>query len=188
MPSRFRRFCCSELKEYKIYDRAVMGVRRSESVRRAARYKEPEECSVYNAKEKVKAYYPILYWTNEDVERFIKERNIKCHPLYYDEEGNFHVERRLGCLGCPLQSDGGLAAYKEYPKLLKSHIKAYQKFLDSHTTTKFYQLVRGCAYHAFYYRLFCRTTEKYLTDIDGGLFPELAIDPKKFIQDYFGID
>ena len=31
LPSRFARFCCQELKEYKVRDVAVMGVRRSES-------------------------------------------------------------------------------------------------------------------------------------------------------------
>lgn len=82
-PSRHSRFCCSILKEYKICDRAIQGIRRSESRNRAERYKEPERCRVYSAKEKVKQYLPILEWTDRDVEEFIKERNIKCHPLYY---------------------------------------------------------------------------------------------------------
>lgn len=46
-PTRFRRFCCEHLKEYKILDNAVQGVRREESTRRAARYKEPIVCRVY---------------------------------------------------------------------------------------------------------------------------------------------
>ena len=82
-PNRRSRFCCSELKEYKICDRAIQGIRRSESRKRAENYKEPETCRVYSAKEKVKVYLPILEWTDQDVEEFIKERNIKCHPLYY---------------------------------------------------------------------------------------------------------
>ena len=82
-PNRFQRFCCSVLKEYKVCDRAIQGIRRSESRKRAEKYKEPEVCRVYSAKEKVKVYLPILEWTDQDVEEFIKERNIKCHPLYY---------------------------------------------------------------------------------------------------------
>ena len=35
LPSRFARFCCQELKEYKVRDVAVIGVRRSESKKRA---------------------------------------------------------------------------------------------------------------------------------------------------------
>lgn len=28
-------------------------------------------------------FLPILNWTNEDVEEFVTERGIECHPLYY---------------------------------------------------------------------------------------------------------
>lgn len=94
-PSRFSRFCCSILKEYKICDRAIQGIRRSESKKRAERYKEPERCRVYSAKEKVKQYLPILEWTDDDVVEFIKERNIKCHPLYYMGGGNLMLPNGL---------------------------------------------------------------------------------------------
>ena len=94
-PNRFQRFCCSVLKEYKICDRAVQGIRRSESRKRAENYKEPEVCRVYSAKEKVKVYLPILEWTDQDVEEFIKERNIKCHPLYYSGGGNLMLPKGL---------------------------------------------------------------------------------------------
>lgn len=77
-PSRFRRHCCEVLKEYKVLDYAVVGIRRSESVKRAQRYKEPEICRVYNSKEKVRQYLPILEWTDKDVEDFILIRGIKC--------------------------------------------------------------------------------------------------------------
>lgn len=75
MPTRRARFCCSELKEYKILDRAIQGIRRCESTARAKRYKEPEYCRVYRKGEKTKVYLPILDWTDKDVERFIRERD-----------------------------------------------------------------------------------------------------------------
>ena len=59
-PSRFKRFCCTMLKEYKIHDRVILGIRREESNARANRYKEPERCRVYTSKEKVRQYFPIL--------------------------------------------------------------------------------------------------------------------------------
>ena len=93
-PSRVSRWCCSILKEYKICDRAIQGIRRSESKKRAERYKEPEICREYSAREKVKVYLPILEWTDEDVAEFIKERNIKCHPLYY-RGGNLMLPKGL---------------------------------------------------------------------------------------------
>lgn len=171
MPSRFRRFCCSDLKEYKVYDRAIQGIRRCESIKRAKRYNEPEECRVYPNKQKVRIYFPILEWTDADVEKFIKMRNIKCAPVYYDESGNFHVERRLGCIGCPLKSDVGLSDYEKYPKLLKVHIKAYQKYLDSNKDNKFPKFLNGSAYNGFFYRLFCRSTEEYIMRIGGAYSP-----------------
>ena len=117
-PSRFSRECCSVLKEYKICDRAIQGIRRSESKKRAKRYKEPEECRVYSKKEKVKIYLPILEWTDQDIEEFIKERDIKCHPLYY-RGGQFDVNQRLGCMGCPLASrKKRIQFFKENPKWL----------------------------------------------------------------------
>ena len=88
LPTRFSRFCCKELKEYKVQDVAVMGVRRSESTKRAARYSEPTECRFYGSKKvHVEAVYPILEWTNEDVAEFIADRKIKCAPIYYDMGG-----------------------------------------------------------------------------------------------------
>ena len=60
-PNRMRRFCCELIKEYKIHNTIVMGVRRAESRKRAERYKEPSECRLYSNKtEHVDAIYPIL--------------------------------------------------------------------------------------------------------------------------------
>lgn len=47
MPNRTHRFCCQKLKEYKILDKSVIGVRKAESAKRAKRYTELTECRVY---------------------------------------------------------------------------------------------------------------------------------------------
>lgn len=47
LPTRWRRFCCGYLKEYRTGDRIVLGVRKSESGMRAKRYDEPEVCRKY---------------------------------------------------------------------------------------------------------------------------------------------
>lgn len=189
-PTRRARFCCEVLKEYKVLDRAIQGIRRSESTARAKRYKEPEVCRVYSAKEKVRVYLPILDWTDDDVVRFIEERSIKCHPLYYDKPillDGFHVERRLGCIGCPMQSDNGKSDFLKYPTMLKAWIRAGKKYIENHTNSnakrKFLNEY-GIAYH----NLFSKSYEDFLTQTTGGLFPETAIDPKKFLEDYFKID
>lgn len=159
-PSRWMRFCCKYLKEYKVHDRAVLGIRREESVARAKRYHEPEECRIYPKGEKARVYYPILEWTNEDVERFIQERGIKCHPHYYDENGMFHVERRVGCIGCPLQSDKGKADFKKYPKMLKAWVKAYKTWLETHPDTKSAKTFSS-VYDAVYMKLFCKNMAEF---------------------------
>ena len=123
-PSKFVRFCCSVLKEYKILDYVVLGIRKSESVKRAKRYTEPEICRVYSKKEKVRQYFPILDFTNDDVSDFIQERGIKCHPLYYDEQGCFHPERRLGCMACPLiYRKNRLKEFKKNPAMVKLYLR-----------------------------------------------------------------
>ena len=160
-PSRFARFCCSELKEYKICDRAIQGIRRSESRKRAEIYKEPEMCRVYSAKEKVKVYLPILEWTDQDVEEFIQERDIKCHPLYY-RDGQFDVTKRLGCMGCPLASQKKrIQEFKDNPKLLKAWIRAGQKYYKSEK----YQNGKSKhkfkdAFEAMGYMLYCDSIEQ----------------------------
>lgn len=185
-PSRFARFCCEILKEYKVYDRAIQGIRRCESTARAKRYKEPEMCRVYSKDEKVRIYLPILEWSDEDVATFIRDRNIKCAPVYYDEGGEFHVERRLGCLGCPLRSDNGLGDYKQYPRLFKQVVRAKQRFYDTHPNVG-----KGFGrnvYDSFYFQFFCKTMDDYQVAKTGGLFPDQAIDTKKVLEEYFGIE
>lgn len=75
-PSRFSRFCCSKLKEYKVCDIAIHGIRRSESRARAERYHEPQECRIYNKNknQRVSVFLPILEWTDEDVAEYIEDR------------------------------------------------------------------------------------------------------------------
>lgn len=184
-PSRFSRFCCQVLKEYKILDRAIQGIRRCESIKRRDRYKEPEICRVYGKNQKVKIYLPILDWTDKDVERFVSERGVKCHPLYYDEQGIFHVERRLGCIGCPLKSDVGKAEYKKYPKMLKLRIRSHQRYIDSHPRSKATEYF-GNAYNATFFQLFCNTLEEYRMKTETDLFGR-TLDTKEFLEDYFGI-
>lgn len=187
IPTRRARFCCSELKEYKVLDRAIQGIRRSESNARKERYKEPEICRVYGKDKKVKVYLPLLDWTDEDVARFVAERNIKCHPLYYDEQGIFHVERRLGCIGCPMKSDNGKGDFKKYPKMLKALIKSAQRFLDTHPQCSSQKKFSGNAYNLVFQDLFCDSYDDYVTKMSTDLWGG-QLDAKQFLEEYFKIE
>ena len=185
-PSRYARFCCSFLKEYKVCDRAIQGIRRSESRNRAERYKEPEMCRVYSAKEKVKVYLPILEWTDQDVAEFIKERNIKCHPLYY-RGGQFDVTKRLGCIGCPLQSrKKRIQEFRDNPKMLKAWIRAGQKYFlsDKYQKGKSYFKFKD-AFESMGYQLYCDNIEQF-KEKTYGMFGDF--DWKEFLQKEFKID
>lgn len=187
IPTRRARFCCSELKEYKVLDRAIQGIRRSESIKRRDRYKEPELCRVYGKDEKVKIYLPILDWTDADVARFISEQKIQCHPLYYDEQGNFHPERRLGCIGCPLKSDNGKADYKRYPKMVTRLVKVTQQFLNTHPDCSSQKKFSGSAYNLIFHNLFCESYEDYLTKMSVDLWGG-QLNTKQFLEQYFNIN
>ena len=186
-PSRVSRWCCSVLKEYKVCDRAIQGIRRSESRNRAERYKEPERCRVYSAKEKVKQYLPILEWTDQDVEEFIKERNIKCHPLYY-MGGEFDVTKRLGCMGCPLASrKKRIQFFKDNPRWLKAWIRAGQKRYTSEKYQNGKAKVKfNDAFEAMGYLLYCDNMEDFKEKTYSMLFG--YFDWKEFLQKEFNID
>lgn len=184
-PSRFVRFCCSELKEYKILDRCIIGVRKDESVARSKRYNEPTKCLFYGSKkEHVEAFYPILEWTCEDIAEFITCRGIKCHPLYYDEHGLFRVERRLGCMCCPLVSKKNrIEEFKKYPGMVKAYLRAGQQYFDTHPdtkTAKHYNSIYAAFIRFLFYDRDRDFQKNYL-----GMFA--APDYKAFLENYFNI-
>ena len=161
-PSRWQRFCCSKLKEYKICDIAIHGIRRSESRARAERYKEPQVCRFYGSKKNhVSVFLPILEWTDQDVAEFIKERNINCHPLYY-RGGQFDVTQRLGCMGCPLQSrKKRIEFFKQNPKWLRCWIRAASNYYKCRAGGK--NIYRD-AFDAMAAHLFFDNSSKFIAD------------------------
>ena len=185
-PNMFRRFCCGILKEYKVLDYAVVGIRRSESTKRAARYKEPETCRVYSKTKKVRQYMPILEWSDDDVIEFIAERGIKCHPLYYDAEGSFHVDRRCGCVGCPIAGKyKRLEQFKRFPGFLKLYLRACRVYFDTHPNAKNKPVVRN-EYGWLVAELFYDDIHKFKAAYSQNIFGEEP-DFKKMLEDYFGI-
>lgn len=186
LPSRFSRFCCRYLKEYKVLDKCVMGVRREESRKRAERYKEPTECRFYGSKKNhVEAIYPILDWTLQDVAEYLQERKVKCAPVYYDEDGTFHPERRLGCMCCPLASTKKrVAQFKKYPGILKQYVKRCRKFRDTHPNAKAVCVYHSDEYEQVFRDIFCRTQSDFEM-YNTGLFGKP--DFKAFLENYFNI-
>lgn len=179
VPNRFRRFCCSELKEYKILDNCLYGIRREESARRAKRYLEPYDCRVQRGG-RVNAVYPILYWTVADELEFIRYADLKLHPAYY-VNGSLDLTRRVGCMGCPLRGDRGLADFRARPVLVKLWVRAIGRYLASHPDSNYIQLY-GDEYGVFAKHLFFERLEDYneFTDLNKP-------DWRAYLSNYFRI-
>ena len=185
-PTRRARFCCEVLKEYKVLDVAIQGIRRAESTARAKRYKEPMHCRNYGKREHVNVVLPILEWTDSDIAEFVNAERIQCHPLYYNDDGKFCANRRLGCIGCPMQSDNGVSDFVRYPKMVRAWLRAGDKYLlrpkgsRSRISLKYENV-----YELFTRRLFFKDYESFRLARQG-MFGKS--DCKQFLEDYFKID
>lgn len=185
-PSRYVRFCCQVLKEYKVLDYAVIGVRRDESRARAVRYTEPELCRVFSAKEKCRQYMPLLDWSVRDISEFISVRGIRCHPLYYDEKGAFHPERRLGCIGCPLASRRlRILELKEFPNMIKMFCRQGEKYRQAHPNSTAVKKL-PTVYDWLAFTLYCDNILDFRQKFGENMFGE-AIDTKWFLEKEFNI-
>ena len=187
-PSRRNRYCCQYLKEYKILDYAVLGIRADESNARKERYKEPEQCREYSKKSKTRQYFPILNWTKNDVLEFIKERNIKLHPLYYDEKGNVDIKARLGCMCCPMQSyKKRLSEFKKYPNMVKLYVRRGGQFIDNHRDSNISKYCKD-GYEFFCFDVYCcRSNKRFQERFGGNNLFGWKINCKDFLEDYFNI-
>lgn len=125
-PAPMFRWCCNEFKERAIqgYKSRIIGVRASESIRRAKRWKEKVEdftgvCDYIIC--------PIVDWTDEDVWNFIIDRKLPYCELY---DKGF---KRLGCIGCPMATKKELERqFEMYPQIKNAWIKASQLMWERH--------------------------------------------------------
>lgn len=190
IPSSKYRFCCETLKEYKHGDVVLLGIRSCESRKRKQMYKEPNDCrTTYNPElrdfESCQQWFPILNWENEDVLNFVKERNIQLHPLYYDENGNIDVTRRLGCMGCPLASyTKRREQFKQYPRMLRMYIRCGNDYLKRHPNNAINTKIGGI-YNYMAKELFYKNDSEFYDKVNGGLF---GVDCKQLLEEYFNIN
>lgn len=177
MPTMFRRFCCKELKEKYIGPYGLFGIRKAESVRRSKCYDDVADIYYYTKKKYTERFFPILYFTDEDITEVVNRHSLECHPDYYDHEGRFCVERRLGCIGCPLQGDRGRLDYLRYPKLLNHVLKRLVIFHENHGRTK-----RDAYLNAVYNLFYSNNAHEKYSQTYEGLFDT---DPCEILNEYF---
>lgn len=70
---------------------------------------------------------PILDWSDSDVWQFLHHYGCVANPLYQCGES------RIGCIGCPMQSNKGMQRdFGLYPKYKNLYIMAFDKMLKAH--------------------------------------------------------
>lgn len=67
---------------------------------------------------------PIINWTDDDVWEFIRENNLRYCELY--DQGY----KRLGCIGCPMNTKTADIDFNRYPKYRQNYIKAFDKLVQ----------------------------------------------------------
>jgi phosphoadenosine phosphosulfate reductase len=120
LPTRKGRWCCRDYKERYGDPVRILGVRASEFPRRAANW------GVWSAYPKgCWTLAPIVYWTDDDVWTFTKNRKIPYCSLY--DEGF----ERLGCIGCPLiGTDKRIREFQRWPMMQRAWEKAIRRWWD----------------------------------------------------------
>jgi phosphoadenosine phosphosulfate reductase len=155
LPTRLKRFCCSELKEQKKWEYAhavySFGVRKAESVNRK---KSRDSIETRNSKSVrpqlfrfdnenaslVTSCYtnnytvinPIVYWEESDVWEYLAHCGLTkadINPLYAQGA------KRVGCIGCPMNRKAK-QELDRYPKYRALYVKAAQAILDEKQGTK----------------------------------------------------
>lgn len=67
---------------------------------------------------------PIVDWTDADVWEFLHHYGCASNPLYQCGR------KRIGCIGCPLQSDAGMKRdFQEYPKYRQMYVHAFDRMI-----------------------------------------------------------
>lgn len=71
---------------------------------------------------------PIVDWTDADVWEFLNHYGCKSNPLYQCGE------KRIGCVGCPLQGAKGMRRdFERLPKYKELYIRAFDRMLKRRT-------------------------------------------------------
>jgi phosphoadenosine phosphosulfate reductase len=127
LPTRKTRFCCEYIKEKQGLNRVVIiGIRRSESVKRSKRIEFTSDCK--NGCDK-NLLSPILNWTDADVWKFLSIRNISTCSLY-------QTQLRIGCVGCPM-SNNRLKELISNPNIMRAYINTAQKVIERNPDKSF---------------------------------------------------
>ena len=126
---------------------------------------------------------PLLYWTNEDIAAYIEREHIQCHPIYYEDNGSFNVNRRLGCMGCPLAYDHGKKDFMRFPILIRAWCRALAVYRNTRPHPTKSVLYFRDEYENFYHNLF----HKSLRELDSKRNQPHGFDPRAELENIFHV-
>lgn len=73
---------------------------------------------------RTKTVNPIVNWTDRDVWDFLHHYGCEGNPLYQCGE------KRIGCVGCPMQDGKGMKKdFAKYPEYKRNYIRAFDRML-----------------------------------------------------------
>lgn len=184
-PTRRCRWCCERLKEFKVHDVALVGVRRAESLARYNRYTEVSQCRVYHRGGNCEQFFPLLNWELFNLREFIEVNRVELHPHYYDDWGHLQCNRRLGCIGCPLRGDNGKSDFEEFPLMLRQWLIAAYKWwnVTNGTTKKKFSSPQKL----FLHNMLCRSYSEYVEKFENVLFGFSDLDALRMIANRFNL-
>lgn len=150
-PNRFRRYCCSYLKEQGGKSRFIAtGVRWAESKKRAETRgvyealaaKKDNKIILNNDNDEKRQLFetcqlkakrvvnPIIDWSDRDVWDFLQSEKVPYNPLY---DCGFD---RVGCVGCPLASKKSRNRdFARWPKFKGLYIRAFDRMIAAREST-----------------------------------------------------
>lgn len=125
--------CCEYLKKKPVYayhkehdiKLSIVGIRQAEGGVRAQIYK---GCLLYDKTHNNVKYFPLFWFSDEDVEEIIKLKQIKISDAYIK-----YGLKRTGCVGCPFSRDcnGELEILKQYePNKYTACINLFKESYD----------------------------------------------------------
>ena len=147
-PSRYRRYCCSILKESGGKNRFIAtGVRWAESVKRASRgiYETraadiSKRITLMNDNDDRRRLFencrlnasrvanPIIDWTDTNIWDYALSEKLNLNPLYQCGYG------RVGCIGCPMATTKErMRQFSRYPKYEAAYMRAFDRMLKKRT-------------------------------------------------------
>jgi phosphoadenosine phosphosulfate reductase len=122
-PTRWNRWCCEKYKEGAGKGLVrVTGVRAAESARRKATWR------LWQPRREADSWMlnVILYWTDEDVWRYLRSLSVPYCGLYDNGKA------RLGCIGCPMSPEQRKMDFERWPKYAKAWRAAISRHWDKY--------------------------------------------------------